>query len=177
MRGEGIRVHPDPAIPPGSSPHARGGLASIMSAIKWVRLIPACAGRAMTMGLRWLGGGAHPRMRGEGSWAWNSVIVPIGSSPHARGGPLRARGGAPHRRLIPACAGRAGGIWGSMQAQAAHPRMRGEGFGRNDEGQTFSGSSPHARGGLVRAGDVHAGERLIPACAGRACVLEPVNRW
>ena len=71
-------------------------------------------------------------------------------------------------RLIPACAGRAPGWVRAWTFFRAHPRMRGEGFDNRGQDMPFTGSSPHARGGLRGFWGVRQLPRLIPACAGRA---------
>ena len=130
----------------GSSPHARGALWSRFQTDMEKRLIPACAGSTQSGGFAQQDDGAHPRMRGEHPDRHAGLDFAGGSSPHARGAPLRVP--CPHiaRGLIPACAG---STYSSIERIV-----------------DAWGSSPHARGahqvpghGLVRDG-------LIPACAG-----------
>ena len=161
-------MRPAPVMTPGSSPHARGGRAVGSFSGGSTRLIPACAGRAP---LQWRRGDtmrAHPRMRGEGAQESRPGLDALGSSPHARGGRRHPVHRGDHLRLIPACAGRARSAPPGPGGRSAHPRMRGEGAFRRSLRNRVVGSSPHARGGLL--GHVHepAGQRLIPACAGRA---------
>ncbi len=188
MRGEGVTTAPGESRIAGSSPHARGGRAGRNEA--WAgtgssphargglsvneptslqeRLIPACAGRAGLTTSGAPGGPAHPRMRGEGAARTARGGGVAGSSPHARGG--RAVRDAPCGpvRLIPACAGRARCCANPGARRPAHPRMRGEGAVLCQSRCPKTGSSPHARGGLVLRQAQHLRDGLIPACAGRA---------
>ncbi len=168
MRGEGaagcLRQYPVR----GSSPHARGGRHFWVPFGVMVRLIPACAGRAVTDRKAVMPSPAHPRMRGEGATPPTATLEAPGSSPHARGGrreavPLPHAGG-----LIPACAGRATRPSSDERAPRAHPRMRGEGLPTSNDYVAAWGSSPHARGGRQQDRGPAVGSRLIPACAGRA---------
>ena len=111
-------------------------------------------------------------MRGEGKVLRAIAKAAEGSSPHARGGPARAR--PPHGRpgLIPACAGRARAQQTQCRLSAAHPRMRGEGPVERLARIVRSGSSPHARGGPLVSPLSGGVPRLIPACAGRASHAE-----
>ena len=168
MRGEGApgRDQIDPHA--GSSPHARGGPHGVGLERVDVRLIPACAGRAVRCGPGPGWDGAHPRMRGEGNVDGEDFTNNRGSSPHARGGLGVQDGGALGDRLIPACAGRAVQSHRNTPPSTAHPRMRGEGAIQRMGETGIRGSSPHARGGQDRLQPRHPQRRLIPACAGRA---------
>ena len=122
--------HPLPGNPStparGSSPLARGPLASLPWAWFGVGLIPARAGTTRFFGRRDIGYGAHPRSRGDHSAPLPLLIRPLGSSPLARG-PLYKQGYIYLRAgLIPARAGtttahRRPGLHGR-----AHPRSRGD---------------------------------------------------
>ena len=147
MRGEGLEGDYGAGHTGGSSPHARGGLSAVHDTGRLVRLIPACAGRACGTGSRPRSRGAHPRMRGEGRTAPRTPVTTHGSSPHARGGLHVLRVLRLGRRLIPACAGRAGRSTAICSWPTAHPRMRGEGEHRQNGRTGERGSSPHARGG------------------------------
>ena len=138
------------------------------SSLASVGLIPACAGRAGEVDGAVESEAAHPRMRGEGSQIITNATNSGGSSPHARGGRGGPENAGVGERLIPACAGRALGPARRRPRCGAHPRMRGEGRQhlRSNEGE--NGSSPHARGGRVAYVADRFGNRLIPACAGRA---------
>src|SRR5690606_16730454 len=59
--------------------------------------------------------------------------------------PLRAG------RIIPACAGNTASVTSSRRPRTDHPRMRGEHARFSFVVQNVAGSSPHARGTLLRA--------------------------
>ena len=111
-------------------------------------------------------------MRGEGDDHGAPVAWRGGSSPHARGGLVGVEQRHRPDRLIPACAGRASPSSRRRSAPPAHPRMRGEGRRHLGVHAGAGGSSPHARGGLRQERRRTNIQRLIPACAGRAC-----SRW
>jgi|GEM_PF-49196 len=151
----------------GSSPLARGGLRAVGGDLRAVGLIPARAGRTGWPVLVYVQAWAHPRSRGADSQPYARGNGEQGSSPLARGGhrghPRRLR----RHGLIPARAGRTGEQFYNPTTIRAHPRSRGaDGDGRpelHDKG----GSSPLARGGLVRLGADGERQGLIPARAGR----------
>ena len=135
------------------------------------RLISGYAGRTPRTVPEGCGPWAHPRLSGEGARVDFPQPPLTGSSPHARGGrPHPARRG-PSPGLILACAGRAWALTAPFGAVTAHPRMRGEGDPIFPPESAISGSSPHARGGPEAHPAAGAGDRLIPACAGRAVTL------
>ncbi len=137
--------------PRGSSPRARGAHSRRLLDESVSGLIPACAGSTEQVDRR---SGASK-----------------GSSPRARGAPCGGRDAEDLRGLIPACAGSTPSAPGVTQADPAHPRVRGE-HGRAPGPQAPGrGSSPRARGALLRGGPQPAGEGLIPACAGSTAAL------
>ena len=91
---------------------------------------------------------AHPRSRGENSFARPLKARENGSSPLTRGKPGVAGWVADERRLIPAHAGKTRPCVSDLEAPAAHPRSRGENaiFGVSRAKQL--GSSPLTRGKL-----------------------------
>ena len=105
MRGEHYVKPIHTTSPAGSSPHARGARAFELSYNPSGRIIPACAGSTWEGWSLKCGRSDHPRMRGEhppSSW---TMMVRMGSSPHARGAhPIFDEAHRP-RRIIPACAG------------------------------------------------------------------------
>ena len=105
-------------------------------------------------------------MRGEHSDIFCRSRGKHGSSPHARGAPLASRAALPFVRIIPACAGSTIFFSVSHRSYQDHPRMRGEHVTKNSSTGQGGGSSPHARGALIR-GDLQVElQRIIPACAG-----------
>ena len=118
---------------------------------------------------------AHPRSRGEHREACRAHDVPGGSSPLARGTPLRTLHGERLPRLIPARAGNTPERSMSGRVSSAHPRSRGEHRSSCRWSLSVSGSSPLARGTLAAAEVFAPLPRLIPARAGNtSCVLESV---
>ena len=116
--------------------------------------------------------GESPQRRFIPACAGNTVMklpsgsVTSGSSPHARGTPVSETHARLWRRFIPACAGNTPCQAYSFVHRSVHPRMRGE---HNRGGGTVlirGGSSPHARGTLLRAVHRSLNPRFIPACAG-----------
>ena len=152
----------------GSSPHARGTLEASPAARFFPRFIPACAGNAATARICSCPEPVHPRMRGERSVVAMDVKLENGSSPHARGTPIRPAVLVGQPRFIPACAGNAGGARNAHRQRPVHPRMRGERSMDATEKQRENGSSPHARGTHLAEDDRADEDRFIPACAGNA---------
>ena len=90
----------------------------------------------------------------------------MGSSPLARGALVRKVGGNVVTGIIPACAGSTRPRSSAPRRCGDHPRLRGEHAIVLHGGGVELGSSPLARGALVRkvGGNVVTG--IIPACAG-----------
>ena len=105
-------------------------------------------------------------MRGEHAPPEATESFISGSSPHARGALLRSMPHIRARGIIPACAGSTRRSKSSDNANRDHPRMRGEHKILIFRCRPDWGSSPHARGALVRPlGDLQVAG-IIPACAG-----------
>ena len=105
-------------------------------------------------------------MRGEHSSTPPVELNGGGSSPLARGAPNKTYSAPFADGIIPACAGSTGGSTRAARDSWDHPRLRGEHTSEVAPGVTTTGSSPLARGALVRrrVQATHAG--IIPACAG-----------
>ena len=110
----------------GSSPHARGTRMARRPGSARCRFIPACAGNARSASRPEPSSTVHPRMRGERSSSLFCSIPSRGSSPHARGTPMKGPSQCVIWRFIPACAGNATHACEVDFMQAVHPRMRGE---------------------------------------------------
>ena len=151
----------------GSSPLTRGKRHPVVQVQAGVRLIPAHAGKTRPPGDGRTGPAAHPRSRGE-NVAYSDVrSVHAGSSPLTRGkqGHLVTHGFTV--RLIPAHAGKTGGMMLKGCDWPAHPRSRGENCAADQAGRGPAGSSPLTRG-KPRVGPGPAvPNRLIPAHAGK----------
>ena len=73
----------------GSSPHARGLPSPFSGSSWWSWIIPACAGFTRSGLSRYRAAADHPRMRGVYILSVLLLLLPVGSSPHARGLPRR----------------------------------------------------------------------------------------
>ena len=167
----------------GSSPRARGTVASAIKNTTRARFIPACAGnRAPGTGTgsarTWA---VHPRVRGEQIGLRAYAPCTGGSSPRARGTVV---GPPTHRalpRFIPACAGNRMTRWQIFPRALVHPRVRGEQCELRPSTQHKHGSSPRARGTDGPTPARFFRPRFIPACAGNSAVyryssaLSPVH--
>ena len=162
----------------GSSPLARGTRSCHPRACRWDGLIPARAGNTLpapplVKPLR-----AHPRSRGEHIVKGGKALVHWGSSPLARGTPRPMTVAIRPTRLIPARAGNTAQPTTCNYATWAHPRSRGEHLRNPGRSHQTGGSSPLARGTLVRLGERFSCGGLIPARAGNtepsaSCVPRP----
>ena len=166
MRGEHCCRINWRAMELGSSPHARGAPAVVGVDERDVGIIPACAGSTELHAGRRHRAGDHPRMRGEHAPDNASATCSRGSSPHARGAPLRPFRPPGGVGIIPACAGSTRRSNSLSYSSGDHPRMRGEHPTPSTSQNAHTGSSPHARGALHRlVGGVDV-VGIIPACAG-----------
>ena len=110
---------------------------------------------------------AHPRSRGENSFASTRPLARFGSSPLTRGKPAHAAGARNRAGLIPAHAGKTRAREGRHAHYRAHPRSRGENVFAPRKHPSNLGSSPLTRG-KHRHREAPGGEaRLIPAHAGK----------
>ena len=105
-RGENASSKIGPASSGGSSPLTRGKLKLTAYLAPSNRLIPAHAGKTMTLRKRGCARTAHPRSRGENALVQSPAKPTVGSSPLTRGKrPPEMRRRLPSR-LIPAHAGK-----------------------------------------------------------------------
>ena len=161
----------------GSSPHARGAPAVVGVDERDVGIIPACAGSTELHAGRRHRAGDHPRMRGEHAPDNASATCSRGSSPHARGAPLRPFRPPGGVGIIPACAGSTRRSNSLSYSSGDHPRMRGEHVYSVDAPVSSLGSSPHARGALVEEFVVVGRHGIIPACAGSTVTERVKGEW
>ena len=150
----------------GSSPLARGTRGFLHLRAGTFRLIPAHAGNTRSISSSLTACWAHPRSRGEHDGLNVARAVNQGSSPLARGTHRRIPHPTDHRRLIPARAGNTVAREMSAHLTGAHPRSRGEHVCSSEPAARKDGSSPLARGTLLRRELRRAVIRLIPARAG-----------
>ena len=158
----------------GSSPRVRGKRRTRLSLAWKVRLIPACAGKTLSVRTRSRKVTAHPRVCGENSPAGAAGVGAGGSSPRVRGKQLSLELEEVERWLIPACAGKTALRSATVLPASAHPRVCGENYPLLRPFMKAAGSSPRVRGKLILAMLLEACRGLIPACAGKtrsACAL------
>ena len=166
-RGENPKTRSDRLLDPGSSPLTRGKLKQLQALHDLPRLIPAHAGKTTRQQRPFLTGWAHPRSRGENGQITSTQLRSAGSSPLTRGkreGEHRVRR---RRRLIPAHAGKTPEARCPTTRIRAHPRSRGENKERRQQVLQGHGSSPLTRGKHAELRITFAGQRLIPAHAGK----------
>ena len=153
-------------VPAGSSPLARGTLFYAHRGALFSRFIPARAGNTPLPRMRHERGAVHPRSRGEHPVDHQAACFAAGSSPLARGTPRGSSGRLLRRRFIPARAGNTDRPGTAGDPPAVHPRSRGEHRNRSDKTIPNPGSSPLARGTLMREHKKNKVQRFIPARAG-----------
>ena len=132
----------------GSSPQARGTLSYGLSAAGRARIIPAGAGNSAGRELHRRPELDHPRRRGELEAPVAPTAPSSGSSPQARGTPIKRNIMRQFNGIIPAGAGNS---WDPLT-----------------KGLTKRGSSPQARGTLDPVGRSEPRRRIIPAGAGNS---------
>ena len=185
--GENLSVSAMKRQPPGSSPRGRGKLAHAYASNTPSRLIPARAGKTLSLSFcvgtgrahprsRGENGpcadsagrrGAHPRSRGENHTRAHPRYRVIGSSPLTRGKRPRAALTPQAGRLIPAHAGKTVCYCAAWTGRRAHPRSRGENSGKSADSSFALGSSPLTRGKRQCTFEGLITRRLIPAHAGK----------
>ena len=166
-RGENPYTASTDQDPKGSSPLTRGKRGERCHRSETSGLIPAHAGKTMTLSTKRPSSGAHPRSRGENSSRSGPGAIGRGSSPLTRGKPSSARNATQPCGLIPAHAGKTGPVTINALSARAHPRSRGEnGHGRRVHLRP-RGSSPLTRGKRSPGEAPRTRSRLIPAHAGK----------
>ena len=151
----------------GSSPLTRGKLVVLQVAEGERGLIPAHAGKTLTMTFRLDRLGAHPRSRGENAASMLVGCQALGSSPLTRGKPQHIPGDRLRDGLIPAHAGKTSYSRSRRVFLWAHPRSRGENPRSYPKMPRDRGSSPLTRGKHYAIQDERTGTGLIPAHAGK----------
>ena len=151
----------------GSSPLTRGKPCRQPPLSRSTRLIPAHAGKTRLPGAVLHPDAAHPRSRGENRAVHIDCDGWEGSSPLTRGKHGHGTHSHGHHGLIPAHAGKTAAESVSQNEAPAHPRSRGENDTEFCAGVVGVGSSPLTRGKRVLLRTGGAGDRLIPAHAGK----------
>ena len=109
----------------GSSPRVRGTRLPSLAAALCGRIIPACAGDALSAPTVTMLMADHPRVCGGRQVAFGHGDGKRGSSPRVRGTPGRVRPRRRQARIIPACAGDARVDSITVEASGDHPRVCG----------------------------------------------------
>ena len=163
-RGENPFVRDDVRDCGGSSPLTRGKRRRcwFLPTRRW--LIPAHAGKTSCRARCAPSSRAHPRSRGENVHAPTSAPSGYGSSPLTRGKPADRALSGKWSGLIPAHAGKTVPTMVTDQAEAAHPRSRGENAPPDGIVDPDAGSSPLTRG-----------KRRLPLSTYQACGLIPAH--
>ena len=165
-RGEHVVARTAPARTSGSSPLARGTLAVTLDNLSGQRFIPARAGNTLFRRTWPTGRTVHPRSRGEHRRPPRPATTGTGSSPLARGTHHALRPELEGHRFIPARAGNTALCESADVGEPVHPRSRGEHLVASATALSPAGSSPLARGTLLRGVGESSGQRFIPARAG-----------
>ena len=151
----------------GRSPRARGSQQYGHSSVRVKRSIPACAGKPTQTRYRSCPRRVDPRVRGEAPPPAETPPEPEGRSPRARGSLSVLRLVIMWRRSIPACAGKQGAHFDSMDKHEVDPRVRGEADLVTATSNCVRGRSPRARGSQQLPNAWRPVLRSIPACAGK----------
>ena len=165
-RGVYLRMKRQLGPESGSSPLARGLLASHPRRRRPTGIIPARAGFTPSASATVGSVEDHPRSRGVYTPAYNAAAVHSGSSPLARGLRPLPRGVSVPVGIIPARAGFTGAVAVLMVVVPDHPRSRGVYSPLGASSTVRAGSSPLARGLLDKVVDGLLSVRIIPARAG-----------
>ena len=165
-------MHVAKTVNAGSSPLARGLHARAHAGHAVPRIIPARAGSTRDGDYSGDGDSDHPRSRGVYIQAFPRRLSGMGSSPLARGLQVAVHRIPARRRIIPARAGSTGGAAASALMGGDHPRSRGVYIVPCNRSLRALGSSPLARGLLVRILRPHDAVRIIPARAGSTTISD-----
>ena len=133
-RGENHTSRPLSLKPSGSSPLTRGKPWAACTGGRGSGLIPAHAGKTIVFDIVLPFSWAHPRSRGENSFASTRPLARSGSSPLTRGKLHGELLGQVDDGLIPAHAGKTTYQNVTDAATEAHPRSRGENRGEGMRG-------------------------------------------
>ena len=129
--------------------------------------IPAWAGKPTAHKLFIIAQQVHPRVGGETYRGHAERRIYRGPSPRGRGNHGADRQGNSRIGSIPAWAGKPQALYPSTSPYAVHPRVGGETARSQATVVVTSGPSPRGRGNRGAAPDPGAGQRSIPAWAGK----------
>ncbi len=155
----------------GTSPPARGKPGSRSTSTARARDIPACTGKTQPHAAGRLPVAGHPRLHGENAQFTVKAGLLSGTSPPARGKLSDRLPVLAPLRDIPACTGKTHRHRHGSAGRSGHPRLHGENSMGSGSGNGWGGTSPPARGKLLRRGTGQAVIRDIPACTGKTLLL------
>ena len=146
MSGNTTNRSPRISLPVETSPPMRGAPRPVRPGRRPIGIIPACAGSTRSGCPPRPAQRDHPHLRGEHMASADSVTIPPGSSPPARGAPPL--------------------IFCARFVYGDHPRLCGEHLRSRRSEPPVEGSSPPMRGALDRGRVQRRGRGIIPAYAG-----------
>ena len=161
----------------GSSPLARGLLASSSIPEAASGIIPARAGFTSGRCRSRTPATDHPRSRGVYHHGRDTLVAQGGSSPLARGLRPEPRVGQLLQRIIPARAGFTATSAAIRSSRRDHPRSRGVYRGDVRPLSRLRGSSPLARGLQLLCGVADFFDGIIPARAGFTTTRRGLGSW
>ena len=155
----------------GSSPLMREKVLWPVSICWGMRIIPAHAGKRITIKRYCCSGRDHPRSCGEKSRMRLHSCLLAGSSPLMRGKVAAVRELSPVAGIIPAHAGKRHSALAPRTRAQDHPRSCGEKYAHTPQLFLVAGSSPLMRGKDAGICPVSVVNGIIPAHAGKRLAL------
>ena len=155
LRGELFACHKLSFALFGSSPLTRGTLTEFLWPRLSMRFIPAYAGNSGESKMGWWADSVHPRLRGELSRKHSAPAKGLGSSPLTRGTRGIRHSAGQKQRFIPAYAGNSQQERNTAEAEAVHPRLRGELFWKRVRKRGVSRFIPAYAGNSLKQGIEH----------------------
>ena len=150
----------------GLSPRVRGILPDAVADWWWSRSIPACTGNPPATRFDSRTSTVYPRVYGESTVQPLAIRPSPGLSPRVRG--IRAAASPDHRHggSIPACTGNPSTSRSRRWSAAVYPRVYGESYPNNSQGNRGRGLSPRVRGIRRPTSTSPGNPGSIPACTG-----------
>ena len=152
----------------GSPPRMRGKAGKTLSAVQYVRITPANAGKSSLTSVDSRRSRDHPRECGEKPHSLNLPSKPIGSPPRMRGKGRKKSKKSVHYRITPANAGKSCLVIWLMVWVLDHPRECGEKTHTHTPLYPTLGSPPRMRGKVFWPYMVLCSGRITPANAGKS---------
>ena len=131
------------------------------------RFIPTRAGKIISSYINTISSPVHPHSRGENCGPKLRPVLPLGSSPLARGKFSVEWSFEEEVRFIPTRAGKIRSYGAAHPHEAVHPHSRGENWYFTRSTSVYQGSSPLARGKCDWVLQKHNTVGFIPTRAGK----------